>query len=315
MKTKKNLIAFALLIAAMLVVAPNVVAQQKVDVKTLFRLLPDDAFEFQSHRWKNDRAELDSYIKVCDYKNGFLRLEFDSANYWEMCYWNLKNGNKLIAVRYDPLSSASFYLYADGKIESTSKFGTDEIHEDINNSIADNCCDNTTEFLIPRYGTSIYAVHNTLDAFIYKWQNEHFVRLTEYPTQNSTHEQLFKGFATALTAADTDRCLQYICPRYVVAQCMGLFDGKKEHFICDLIAGKDDKGYLKPDKLRDIKKATYRYTPNSGSPTHTLFIELKNGRSYTIQPDFTTVEIYESIDSGEDGDLVRSTPYIIGGEG
>lgn len=314
MKTKKTLITFTLLIAVMLGAAPNTAAQQKVDVKMLFRLLPDDAFEFQSHRWKNDRVELDSYIKVCDYKNGFLRLEFDSANYWEMCYWNLKNGNKLIAVRSHPILSASFYLYADGKIEPTSKFGTDEIYEDINNSIADNCCDNTTELLIPRYGTSIYAAHNTLDAFIYKWQNEHFVRLTEYPTQNSTHEQLFKGFATALTAADVDRCLQYIAPNYVLWQ-LRTFEGDKEQFLCDLISGEDEKGYLKPAKLNDIKKATYRYSPDDGYAHHAIFIELKNGRSYTIQPDFTTVEIYESIDSGEDGDLLRSTPYITGAVG
>jgi hypothetical protein len=96
---------------------------------------------------------------------------------------------------------------------------------------------------------------------------------------------------------------------------MGLFEGNKEQFLCELIAGEDETGHEKPAKLNDIKKATYRYTPDDGFANHTVLIELKNGRSYTFYPSLETVEIFELLTGGESGELLRTTPYIVGAVG
>ena len=230
-----------------------------------------------------------------------------------MCYWNLKNGDKLIAT--SRFGAYSFYLYGNGKIAPTTRFGVDEMNCAVEESIAMNCCDNWVNFHVPLRGTSVYLTINGLEAQVYKWQNETFVRLDEYPTRNSTHRQLLNGFVGALNATDADRCLQYILPTYVSEQCMGLFEGNKEQFLCELIAGEDETGYVKPAKLNDIKKATYRYTPDDGFANHTVLIELKNGRSYTFYPSLETVEIFELLPGGENGELLRATPYIIGAVG
>ncbi|MGI6291393.1 MAG: hypothetical protein ACOXZH_03055 [Bacteroidales bacterium] len=295
---------------ALFVTTSNAIAQQQVNVKTLFALLPSDAFRFLP---SDKPADLEKYIKVCDLKNGYLQLEFEDESSWEMCYWNLKDGNKLIAITR--VGAYSFYLYSNGKIAPTTKHGIEEMQKFIEESIAINCCDNWINCHIPRHGTSVFLNINGLEMQIYQWQNERFVRLNEYPTANTTHRQLAEGFAAALSTADVDRCLQYILPSYVSEQCMGVFEGNKELFICDLIAGEDEKGYIKPTKPTDIKKATYRYTPDDGFANHTIFIELKNGRSYTIYLSLETLEIFEILPGGETGKLLRTTPYIIGGVG
>lgn len=312
MRTRRTLITLALLVMTMLVTTSNAKAQQ-VNVKTLFYMLPVDAFLGLS---LNDQSELEKYIKVCDYRNGYLSLKSEERGKWEMCYWNLKDGSKLVATSNNgSFPFYSFYLYNNGKLTATTKFGIEEIHSAIDKSIAMNCCDNWINVYVPRQGTSVFLTVNGLESQIYKWQNERFVRLNEYPTQNSTHQQLLKGFVAALNRADVDRCLQYILPSYVSEQCMGVFEGNKEQFLCELISGEDEKGYLKPTKLSDIKKATYRYTPDDGFANHTVFIELKNGSSYSYYPSLETVEIYELLPGGEAGELLRAAPYIVGAVG
>lgn len=304
MKTKLILLTVAWL-AATAITTP-----QQVNVKTLFGMLLAEGFVTLGNETP---GSTEPYINVCDTKNGYLRLESKYGTRLEMCYWNLKNGDKLIAVSV-PLSY-DFYLYSNGKITGTTDFGIGELQTAVSESIANNCCDNWVDFHAPRYDTSIYLTVNGLDAQIYKWRNQRFVRLNEYPAKNSTHQQLVKGFTDALKAGDADRCLQYIAPGYVSEQCMSVFEGNKEQFLCDLISGEDKKGYIKPTKLSDIKKATYRYTPDDGFANHKIFIELKNGRSYTYYPSMETVEIFEILPGGEDGKLLRATPYIIGGVG
>ncbi len=278
----------------------------EVNVKTLFDLLPPDAFLLLP---SDKPVELEKYISVCDFRNGYLRLEFEDQSSWEMCYWNLKDGNKLIAT--SRIGGYSFYLYSNGKVEPTTKFGIEEMQRSVEESIAINYSDNWITCHVPRRGTYVFLDINGLEMQIYKWQNEQFVRLNEYPTQNSTHQQLVEGFTAALNAADVDRCMQYILPSYVSEQCMGVFKGDKEQFLCDLIVGEDEQGFIKPSKLSDIKKATYRYTPDDGFANHIILIELKNGRSYTAYPSLETVEIL----NGETGELLRATPYITGGVG
>ncbi len=299
-----------LLIVTLLGVAFSMNAQQRVNVKTLFDLLPSDAFFLMP---SDDPAELEKHIKVCDYRYGYLQLEFEDQSYWEMCYWNLNNGDKLIAV--SSYITHSFFLYSDGEVTFTTEFGIDEILNNMYSSFAMNPYDNWFRLHVPRHGTSIYLSINEIESQIYKWQNEMFVRIDKYPTQNCTHQQLVEGFANALGTADADYCLQYLLPAYVSEQCMNVFEGNKEQFICDLIAGEDGQSFIKPQKLSDIKSATYRYTPDDGFANHIILIELNDGSSYTYYPSLESVEVLEMFKNGEYGEFITRIPYITGGVG
>ncbi|HPX76258.1 MAG TPA: hypothetical protein PLW77_06735 [Bacteroidales bacterium] len=306
----KIFIVFVFFAASMLGVVSSTVAQQKVDVKTLFNLLPSDAFMLLP---SDKPADLEKHIKHCDYKNGYLSLEFENYGSWEMCYWNLKNGDKLVGT--SGFGAWAFYLFSNGKMSSTTKFGIEEMRNSAETSIATNIFDNWINCYLPRYGTSVCLTINGLEMHVYKWQNEKFVRQYDYPNQNSTEQQLAEGFAKALVLADVDLCLQYILPYYVSEQCMGVFEGDKERFICDLIAGENEKGFVKPEKLSDIKQAIYHYATNDGFSAHTIFIELKNGNSYIIYLSIETIKIFEMLEYGEQGELLRATPYITGNVG
>lgn len=285
-------------------------AQKEVDVKTLFDLMPSEAFILLN---ADTPAELEQYITVYDDENRYLRLEFEDQSYWEMCYWNLEDGNKLIAVSSYIIHS--FFLYSNGELTLTTGFGIEEINSNIYNSFVVNPYDNWFRLHVPRYGTSIYLSINGLASQIYKWQNEQFVRIDIYPTPNSTHHDLVEGFAAALITADADYCLQYILPCHVSEQCMQAFEGNVEDFICDLISSEDEQGFIKPGKLGDIKNATYRYTPDDGFANHTIFIELNDGRSYTYYLSLESVEMLEMFDNGEYGEVITGIPYITGGVG
>ena len=80
--TTNTIITLALLIAAMSGPASNAAAQQQVNIKTLFWMLPADAFPNMSH--KTTRGK-ESHISVCDYRNGYLELG-GGQFIWEMCY-------------------------------------------------------------------------------------------------------------------------------------------------------------------------------------------------------------------------------------
>jgi hypothetical protein len=258
-------------------------------------------------------AELEEYMAVCDTENRYLRLEFEDQVTWEMCYWDLKDGNKLIAIGY--VGGFSYYLYSNGEITSTTDFGVEEIRRSVENSIAMNPYDNWIDFYVPRHGTSVYISVNRQDFMIYKWENEQFVQIRDYPTQNNTHQGLVEGFASALISADADRCFQYVEPSYAAYQCMDFFEGNIEEFICDLIAGENEQGPIKPAKLSDIKTVTYRYTPDDGFANHIILIELNDGRSYTYYPSLVTIDIFEMRENGENGELKTRIPYIIDGLG
>ncbi len=283
-------------------------AQKEVDVKALFDLMPAEAFSMTDGETP---AELEEYMTVCDTENRYLRLEFEDQVYWEMCYWDLKDGNKLIAVSC--IGIFNYFLYSNGEIKSTTDFGVEEMHRSVENSIASNPYDNWIDFYVPRHGTSVYISVNRQDLLIYKWENEQFVQIRDYPTQNNTHQELVEGFASALISADADRCFQYVEPSYAAYQCMDFFDGNIEEFICDLIAGENEQGPIKPAKLSDIKTATYRYTPDDGFANHIILIELTNGQSYTYYASLETIEIFEMRENGENGELITRIPYISGG--
>jgi len=309
-KTIKNFIMLALFVVIAAGATSCANTQKEVDVKTLFDLMPAEAFIMTDG---DTPAELEEYMTVCDNENRYLRLEFEDQVTWEMCYWDLKDGNKLIAVGY--VGGFSYFLYSNGEITSTTDFGVEEMRRSVENSIAMNPYDNWIDFYVPRHGTTVYISINRQDLMIYKWENEQFIQIRDYPTQNNTHQGLVEGFASALISADADRCLQYVDPSYAAYQCMDFFEGNIEEFICDLIAGENEQGSIKPAKLSDIKTATYCYTPEDGFANHIILIELNDGRSYTCYPSLVTVEIFEMRENGENGELITRIPYIIDGLG
>ncbi|NLX41001.1 MAG: hypothetical protein GXY75_03785 [Bacteroidales bacterium] len=311
MKTaRKTLTMLALFFMTMIGATSCANSQKEVDIKALFDLMPAEAFSMTD--WETP-AELEEYMAVCDHENRYLRLEFEDQVSWEMCYWDLKDGNKLIAIGY--VGGFSYYIYSNGIITSTTDFGVEEMRRSVENSIAMNPYYNWIDFYVPRHGTSVYISINRQDFLIYKWENEQFVQIRDYPTQNNTHQGLVEGFASALISTDADRCLQYVEPSYVAYQCMDFFEGNIEEFICDLIAGENEQGPIKPANLGDIKTATYRYTPEDGFANHIILIELNDGRSYTYYPSLVTVEIFEILENGENGELKTRIPYIIDGLG
>lgn len=61
------------------------------------------------------------WFDVLDTKNGYLKIIGAFEGSWEMCYWNLKNGNKLIAVNEigcGPIcdSRLTFFEYSQHKL-------------------------------------------------------------------------------------------------------------------------------------------------------------------------------------------------------
>lgn len=99
-----------------------------VNIKDIFLLLPDDAFpeaisvanrKLLLNSIGEDRAyDISSTpIDVCDVKNGYLSLTGMQFG-WEMCYWNLKDGRKLVAINNGTESGSEIrtFFYQNGKL-------------------------------------------------------------------------------------------------------------------------------------------------------------------------------------------------------
>ena len=116
MKTiNKTFVTIALLTAAILGVSSNAVAQKKVNIKALFWMLPADALP--EYLPQSDKQGMESHIIVCDYKNAYLELGGGQFT-WEMCYWNLKDGRKLVAVNrnFETGPLLRFFYYENEKL-------------------------------------------------------------------------------------------------------------------------------------------------------------------------------------------------------
>ena len=102
---------------------------KSVNIKDIFLLLPNDVFPVEEiskenralllkHIGENKAFDISSTpIGVCDVKNGYLNLiglQYD----WEMCYWNLRNGRKLVAVNNSTETGSEIrvFFYDDGKL-------------------------------------------------------------------------------------------------------------------------------------------------------------------------------------------------------
>ena len=301
---KRNIVSIIITLVVLTVGTSAVYAENAGTLKKLLMSLPDKAFPASLNEIKNSDG-IDSLIEICDEENRYLSFKaVGDVDYWEMCYWNLKGGKeKLILVNSELFPS--FYLYSNGKALKTEKFGIRDIWKKIGGSSWENF-DQYMQFFPPRSGTAITVILNNQDCMIFKWQNETFVCLTDYPKKKNNHHVLARGFADALNTRDADICLQYILPQYVAAQCMDMLQGRTEQFICELIGGgiEDTGEYITPSSLKDIKKATYKYDPDNGLANHIIFIQLQDGRSYHYYMSFESVE----------ADM-RTIPYITGAMG
>ena len=92
----------------------------------MFLKLPDDVIfglsvqerkEFLNNHQK--KIQKHSYIETLDVKNGYIKIFFDQEGIITMCYWNLKDGRKLIALdnfnEFD-CKPPKIFFYKDGEL-------------------------------------------------------------------------------------------------------------------------------------------------------------------------------------------------------
>ena len=287
---KKNIILLMINLALFASFNSLLFAEEPVTIKTLFKLLPEKVLKPVFDNFNLDTANRDSYIEVCDEKNRYLCLKSEYG--FEMCYWDVKGGKKLILVSYSGTYPELFYLYSKGKISETEDFGIKALKEHIKKSPVLGAMDNWICLYPPRQGTSLVVIINQLDCLIFKWKNEKFVCLDSYMEKvvnggAYTYSTLQEGFVKALNDHDMDACLQYIKPDYIATQCMDMLDGRVEQFICELIAGQNKNSeYIEPDSLKNIKKASYSldFDTSNANSDFIIIIELTDGRTYTYFP-------------------------------
>ena len=137
MKYMKRIFCILCLLSVVGITAQNnKQTNKKINIKDIFLMLPDKAFEhpdFTLEKRKKmlktigQRPDTDvqnyngtyAYIDVCDERNGYLSAfyYFLEGYKYEICYWNLKNGQKLVAVNKDEgHGDVNFYWYKDGKL-------------------------------------------------------------------------------------------------------------------------------------------------------------------------------------------------------
>ncbi|MDD2385211.1 MAG: hypothetical protein PHP52_00325 [Bacteroidales bacterium] len=100
-----------------------------VNIKDLFLLLPNDAFPIEEISTDNRKLLLNNIgkekafdiastpIDVCDVQNRFLDLTGMQYG-WEMCYWNLEDTRKLVAINNmtESGSKIRIFFYENGKL-------------------------------------------------------------------------------------------------------------------------------------------------------------------------------------------------------
>lgn len=106
-----------------------------VNIKDIFLLLPNDALPMDGISVANRKLLLNNIggegawdisstpIDVCDVKNGYLSLTGMETG-WEMCYWNLKDDRKLVAVndKAETGSEIRIFFYQNGKLTEDASY-------------------------------------------------------------------------------------------------------------------------------------------------------------------------------------------------
>ena len=114
----------------------NKPTNRKTNIKDIFLMLPDNAFGHPDFTLEKRKEMLKTigqqpninvenydgtyaYIELCDERNGYLSVfyYFLEGYKYEICYWNLKDGRKLVAVNKDEgHGDVNFYLYENGNL-------------------------------------------------------------------------------------------------------------------------------------------------------------------------------------------------------
>ena len=103
---------------------------KKINIRDIFLMLPEQAVD---NRWSVEERKkllthvgvpaegqewIEPYVEVCDERNGYLRayLSYPDPTL-EVCYWNLKDGRKLVGVNNTfGYSDLKFYIYDRGRL-------------------------------------------------------------------------------------------------------------------------------------------------------------------------------------------------------
>ena len=202
---QRKIVIFLLPIMAFMVMAQQCTSRQEVNIETLFWMLPSDALPVYVD--VADREATEALMLVRDHENGYLELG-GAQSMWEMCYWNLKDGRKLVAVNSltEQGSVIRTFIYGKGKLkeESGYKLGGEQTFEledfvDVSQlepdllTRAKEAFDRGNYHLyfgLPREGTSLkvwldeYSLLEEYDAIPYeaqkqviiRWENEKWVK-------------------------------------------------------------------------------------------------------------------------------------------
>lgn len=153
---------------------------------------------------KTTGSEINYRFDVVDENNGFLSVTGGIEGIWEMCYWNLDDGKKLVAVYYQGcgpvcyIESFKFYHLQDGKLVEQEKNtiieGYDTLYENffldysekLKKELKDQEIIATLLFRLPRngkdiialfgneYSKEIYSEFSKGDRMLLKWDNGKF---------------------------------------------------------------------------------------------------------------------------------------------
>lgn len=113
---------------------PNI-SDKNIDIKDIFLLLPEDVFP-EIPTTVTQRKELLKFIGkekafdisptpigLCDVKNGYLSLTGMQFG-WEMCYWNLKDSRKMVAINEGTESGSEVrvFFYQNEKLTEDTNY-------------------------------------------------------------------------------------------------------------------------------------------------------------------------------------------------
>ncbi len=153
------------------------ISSRNIDIKGIFVLLPENVFP-EAHTTVAKRKELlkligdekaykisPTPIDICDVKNGYLSLTGMQFG-WEMCYWNLKDGRKLVAINNgtETGSQVRVFFYQNGKLteDPNYRFGGNQNYT-LNDFIdVSQLKQNTRKFAEKQFAKANYLIYYQL---------------------------------------------------------------------------------------------------------------------------------------------------------
>lgn len=174
----RNIIAEALGIQAQKSeIAAETMIETTVSIKDIFLLLPDDVFPSQDISLANRKlllkhiGEENAYaisatpIDIYDPKNGFLSLTGMQFG-WEMSYWNLQDGRKLVAVNNgtETGSDIRVFFYHNGTLSEDHSYqlGAHQVYQLADFIDLDQLSPRTRKFAQQQFSKGDYSLYYQL---------------------------------------------------------------------------------------------------------------------------------------------------------